>query len=218
MKNIYINNDTSDDASMRWRNTVLGIDLGEGYIIPFMVERNITVVASEKKYLMEGHRENGGMWKPHLLDTSKVKNIIPFAATGYFNINNCIFNYISRYASTTTRKGMLNEHFSAPLNSMKIKETKKITTSTIYRSAYNPVYLDKNTIINLIMSGKALGLALSPNLAIALSVFSKYLRIYRNKQLLAEYDVKTNTTIIHKKLEVFKKELQEYGFDKFKEV
>jgi hypothetical protein len=218
MKNIYIKGDSSEDVSMRWRNTILGIDVGEPKILPFMVSRHITVKSNENRYLMEGHIEDKGVWKPYLLDTSLPKKIIPFPITGYFNINKYTVGYVSRYASTTTRKGLLAECVSQPLNSMLNAQDINIGLPTKYKAAYNPVYYDVNTIIEAILSKKAIGLALSPNLLLGLHTQSPNLVVYRNRKIIAEYDVTNNNTYINKEINVFSKELSEYGFNNLIEV
>lgn len=218
MKNIYIRGDTSDDINMRWRNTIIGIDIGKSSIIPFMVNKNLKVVNADSKYLMEGHIEDKGMWKPYLLDTSIPKKIIPYPITGYFNVNKRVVGYISRYASTTTRKGLLPENVSQPLDNVVIRQGINIGAATKYKAAYNPVYYDVGTIIEAIMSKKAIGLALSPNLLIALPANSLNLLIYRNRKVIAEYDVKSNNTYINKEISIFTKELSEYGFNNIVEV
>jgi len=187
---MYINGDSSEDARLKWRNTVLGIRENEK-IVPFLVA-NPFIDDRNNRVELEGHKLINGNWENYLTHSDNDALVIEKPFPSFINQGKELYYYSWRNRRSA-KKGICSESCEIIRVSYKggrLPTHHDITSinADIYTSIYNPIYYPLNTIINFIMRKEKFGAPLNADYGVGISMTVKFCSLFCKNVLIGEID------------------------------
>ena len=211
---MYIEHDTNDDASRKWRRCVIAYEEG-GVLHPFLIESiDIRKGKLGRYYRMSGWHIENNTWTPSSISSTKKGLVTDFPDLGFVIFRN-VPVHLYRTGDRQYKKGYCSNTVASNITCRDTIGFLSVDYNSpeIVQQVFNPKYGSIKEVLKGIYNKTFIGAGVTNNIAIAATTKSILPAVYYKGNIVGFInDEKTNNIILSKADISVKEELQEAGF------
>lgn len=205
---LYIEGDRLDDTRMRWEGCIARVD-GSFLLMERILQVNADVVH------LTGELKNVSGWMP-IEQTFAIQDLdLSVPKTGYVNYGKSAYFFRLVAKSRMYKLGLINNRVSLEVPNkyemQVLRQPHSIQVPVVLEQLYNRTYMPIAETISKILNKEIYSAAVSLNIALGISRYTKQIGVYRNNALIGEVNEEAVINLVYKH-KFFKEELEDLGF------